>query len=163
MTDVELWIDKAKIQELFSLYTFKFDGHDAEGWADLFLEDGVFEVEGGGGSQKFTGRDILINFARNHFNMAPGTRHIQTSHITDVNGDEAFNRCAMSHVMTTPEKVVVFAAGFYETWLVRREGEWKIKHRIAHADNFENFEQGELADIFGPFNRWCDENCDNPA
>ena len=36
--------DKLAIQEIIAQYSYTYDSQDAEGFAQLFVEDGVFEV-----------------------------------------------------------------------------------------------------------------------
>jgi hypothetical protein len=36
--------DKLAIHEIIARYSHTYDGQDAEGFAELFVEDGIFEV-----------------------------------------------------------------------------------------------------------------------
>ncbi len=49
-------------------------------------------------------------------------------------------------------------SGWYESTLERVAGEWKIKHRIVHADNGATFIEGELAVHIEPLLGWMAEN-----
>jgi len=132
MSELEAWVAKAQISELFAEYAFAFDDQDASAWSNLFAPNGIYEVQHPKIGAKISGHAELIEFAQSNFE--DGVRHIQTSHITELNGNTAHHKCAMSHVLTTPEKVIVCIAGWYETWLTKADGDWKITHRIAYPD-----------------------------
>ena len=40
--------DKLAIQQAIANYSYTFDSGDAEGWANIFTEDGVWEFFAGG-------------------------------------------------------------------------------------------------------------------
>ena len=158
MADVQEWIEKLAIQELFTRYAHTIDGYDAEGWAGCFTEDGIFEVEGGGSRLQFRGRKALIEFAKAHINLLPGTRHLMTGHLIEIKEEEATHRCTLMGFLTRPGKVYTFVSGWYESKVIKVNGQWKISHRIAHCDNAEEFTQGEIANVIGEFAVWMAEH-----
>lgn len=162
MADPQEWMEKLALQELFARYAHTVDGYDAEGWVDCFTEDGIFEVEGGGSRLQFRGREALLEFVQAHIQLLPGTRHVMTGHLAEIEGNEASHRCTLTGFLTRPGKVYTFASGWYESKLKKVNGQWKIAHRIAHCDNFEQFTQGEIANLFGSFNTWMAEHATRP-
>lgn len=132
MSELNIWIEKARILELFAEYTFAFDDQDADTWSKLFTPNGIYEVHHPDIGVKVSGHTKLMKYAKSNFDG--GVRHIQTCHLTELDSETAHHKCAMSHVLTTPEKVVVCIAGWYETWLSKTNGDWKIRHRIAYPD-----------------------------
>ena len=61
-------------------------------------------------------------------------------------------------MLSRPEKVYTFISGWYESTLRKIGGEWKIKHRIVHADNGAAFVEGELAVHIEPLLSWMAAN-----
>ena len=61
-------------------------------------------------------------------------------------------------MLSRPEKVYTFISGWYESTLEKEAGEWKIKHRIVHADNAASFIEGELAVHIKPLLGWMAAN-----
>lgn len=156
------WQDKLEIREVFGLYALTVDAGDSKGWAELFTDDGVFEIEAGAGGlrSQFRGTKAIEAFCTAHSTMIPGTRHMMTGFVTEVDGDEASDRCTLVGHVNRPEKVYIFASGWYETRLKKVDGRWRITHRTAHCDNFEpeQFAKGELATLFGELNAWVAKN-----
>lgn len=151
MIDVQEWIEKMAIQELFARYAHTIDGNDSEGWVDCFTEDGIFELEGGGSSLKFRGRENLIEFAKAHINLLPGCRHLMTGHLIEIEGEEATHRCTLTGFLTRPGKVYTSVSGWYESKVIKVDGQWKILHWIVHFDNAEQFKYGEIANFLGKY------------
>lgn len=156
------WQDKLEIREVFGRYALTVDAPDPAAWAALFTDDGIFEIEAGAGGPRFQfrGTEQIELFAEVHGRLIPGTRHMMTGFVTDVDGDEATDHCTLVGHVNRPEKVYIFASGWYETRLKKIDGKWRIAHRIAHCDNFEpeQFANGELASLFGELNTWVAEN-----
>lgn len=154
--------DKLLIHELFGRYALTIDAYDAEGWASCFAPDGAFVIEGGPGGKHtmFEGHDALVAFAKAHARLFPGTRHMQCDHVTEVDGDEAYDRCTKTGHVTRPDRVYTFSSGWYESWLRRIDGEWHITKRIVHNDNFgqQQFINGEVRQLFGELNEWVARN-----
>ena len=50
--------DRVDIDNLFSSYAYLIDDGDADGWIDLFVDDGVFDVPG---LNRFEGPEGLRN------------------------------------------------------------------------------------------------------
>ena len=78
--------DHAEIVQLYATYNLALDGGDAQGWADTFVEDGVFANN--------TGRAALIAFAEGFTEQQAGhARHWNTNiHLTKT-ADGAAGTC----------------------------------------------------------------------
>lgn len=154
--------EKFAVQEVMARYSHTIDRYDSVGWAECFTPDGVFEIEAGPGGPRsaFEGREALIEFADTHARLLPNTRHAMSGHLTEIDGDTAYNTALLLGLVSRPDKVHVYASGWYETWFEKREGEWRITRSIGHCDNFapELFENSELTAIFGELNEWVANN-----
>jgi hypothetical protein len=158
MSDVDFLMERLAIEDLFARYAHTADGYDADGWVDCFTEDGIFELESDGSGLRFIGRQALDDFIRAHIRLLPGTRHVMTNHLVDFDGVRAQHRCTLTGMLSRPDKVYTFISGWYDSALEKVSGQWKIKHRIAHADNAANFAAGELVVHFQPMMDWIAAN-----
>jgi ketosteroid isomerase-like protein len=158
MTNENLLLERLAIEDVFALYAHAADEYDADSWVKCFTEDGIFEVETDGNRIQFAGRPALQDFIHAHIRLLSGTRHVQTNHLVNIEGDNATHRCTLAGMLSRSEKVHTFISGWYESTLKKIAGEWKIKHRIVHVDNGANFIEGELAIHIKPFMEWMTEN-----
>jgi ketosteroid isomerase-like protein len=158
MTNENLLLERLAIEDVFARYAHAGDEYDADGWVECFTEDGIFEVETDGNRIQFAGRPALQDFIHAHIRLLSGTRHVQTNHLVNIEGDNATHRCTLAGMLSRSEKVHTFISGWYESTLKKIVGEWKIKHRIVHVDNGANFIEGELAIHIKPFMEWMTEN-----
>ena len=154
MTGDNLLIDRLAIEDVFARYAYTADGYDAKGWVGCFTEDGIFEIESDGNRTQFVGRQALHDFICAHIRLLPGTRHVMTNHLVNIEGDRAQHRCTVTGMLSRPEKVYTFISGWYESRLRKIDGEWKIKRRLVHADNGAAFVEGELAVHIKPLLSW---------
>lgn len=154
MHDINQLADRVAIIELVSNYAHALDNYDADAWVNCFTEDAIHEVQAGDSTIRFAGRDMLKKFVDAHIQLLPGTRHLMTNHVVTIDGDYAKHKCTLTGTVARPDKVYLFVSGSYESDVVKVNGEWKIKHRLTHVDNPENFEQGELATHMQPIMEW---------
>jgi ketosteroid isomerase-like protein len=114
--------DIEEIRKLLARYCFAIDSLNADGWADLFTEDGVFHYTLG---EPLIGRDALRQFV----SMVPGDRHHLTmNEIIEVDGDGATVR---SYALVTKESPpVISAVGDYEDTLLRTPDGWRFARRV---------------------------------
>jgi uncharacterized protein (TIGR02246 family) len=110
------------IRKLLAQYCFAIDSLNADAWADLFTEDGVFHYALG---DPLVGRDALRQFV----SMVPADRHHLTmNEVIEVDGDQA---TAQSYALVTKESPpVISAVGDYEDTLRRTPDGWRFAHRI---------------------------------
>ena len=158
MSELDLLANRLSIEDLFARYAHTADTYDADGWIDCFSADGIFEVAANDGGIKFVGRENLKEFIYAHIHLLPGTRHVMTNHLVDIDGNRAQHRCTLTGMLSRPEKVYTFISGWYESNLEKASGQWKIKHRIVHVDYSANSAEEELSAYLQPLVDWMAEN-----
>jgi uncharacterized protein (TIGR02246 family) len=114
--------DRDEILQLMYRYNHAIDGGDAEGWAETFTDDGVFDVAG----HITTGRDALVKFA----SSVSGTRHMVSNSLINVNGDTA----AVSAYLVVYHGMQPATIGSYEDELVRTPAGWRFAKRAFTPD-----------------------------
>ena len=151
-------IESWHIENLIARYAHAGDEYNAEAWVGCFSREGVFEVHTGDIRMQFIGESELTKFINAHIRLLPGTRHVQTNHVTKVDELGARNHCTIVGFLIRPEKIYTFIAGSYETDLEKISGEWKITHRTVHVDNGASFIDGDIADQTRLFMEWMANN-----
>lgn len=124
--------DELAITRLLTSYGFAVDGDDAEGCADLYAADAVFELDG---AVALAGREELrtIVTCDAHQAILPGCAHVMGPFTVDVTGDLA--------TATGYATVYVADAGKRKIWrqslgrweLARRGGRWLVTRRSSWA------------------------------
>jgi uncharacterized protein (TIGR02246 family) len=114
--------DLEEIRKLLARYCFAIDARDAEAWADLFTDDGMFHYSLG---EPLIGKDALREF----ISVVPNDRHHLTmNEIIDIDGDTATVR---AYALVTKESPpVISAVGDYEDTLRRTADGWRFSSRI---------------------------------
>lgn len=115
--------DRDEILQLLYRYNHAIDSGDAEGWADTFTEDGLFEGPVPGGLR---GRAQLVEFASG----VSGIRHMVLNPLVDVDGDTAGVR-AYILVLAGGQVVTV---GTYDDTVVRTPAGWRFSRRLFTPD-----------------------------
>ena len=125
--------DRFEIQELVSRYNHAIDFADYDAWVDCFTPDGVFE----GGAGRFVGRAELQKFTEQFKQMRlkmPNIRHCVLNTVTEVDGDSATS-CSYLQLLTTgQEGTKLLFSGRYNDKVVKVDGRWRFKERIATRD-----------------------------
>jgi len=103
---------------LLAAYCIKMDRRDAEGWADLFTDDGQFFAFG----RSFDGHEGLQKLAA----TSPGGIHIAGHAVIELAGDEA---TAQSTFVFVDQKSHDMRIGFYDDVLVRTAVGWRFRTR----------------------------------
>jgi uncharacterized protein (TIGR02246 family) len=120
--------DKDAIRELLSQYCFCVDSGDAETYAAMFTEDGVWD---GGPFGRRQGRPALREL------IAGGPRslrHLTTNPVITIRGETATARSYLLIVSTSSDKPPsLFFAGFCDDQFVKEAGRWLIRSRAIHA------------------------------
>ena len=80
--------DRDEILQLLYRYNHAIDNGDAEGWADTFTPDAVFDAAG----NLMSGREALVAFAAS----VHGARHVVANPVVDIAGDTATVRARTS-------------------------------------------------------------------
>jgi len=115
--------DRDEILQLLYRYNHAIDSGDAEGWADTWTDDGVFEI---GGAQPITGRAGLVEFAKS----VSGLRHMALNPLVEVNGDSARVRA----YVVVLQGGAIAVTGATEDHVVRTPGGWRLARRVFAGD-----------------------------
>ena len=126
--------DREEIQRVLLNYGRFLDARRLVDYANLFAKDG--EWVGGFGTVK-TPKGIQDFMEKNIGTGANATHtyHQLSNFMIDVKGDEATAWSRWAFITATPDqKPNVAQGGHYEDKLVREDGKWKFKQRIAFTD-----------------------------
>lgn len=128
---VELLEDKLAITELLTAYSPAVDSGSADEVANLWLEDGVYDVDTGAMHGRGELRAMVKSDAHQHWIMN-GAAHMMTPAHIRINGNEAVATCHSQLIIKDPEnpkgfKVLRITANRWE--LVKNDGVWKVKLR----------------------------------
>ncbi len=130
--------DMLAIQQEVARYSYTFDSGDAESWANLFTDDGLWEMYPIGATEPATrlqGHAELRAFAEDRYAGRPEnltSYHHQSGVIFDeLTGDTASVRTML--VLTVKpdgEPVRILMTGVYtDEWLKTSKG-WRLKYRV---------------------------------
>jgi 3-phenylpropionate/cinnamic acid dioxygenase small subunit len=128
--------DIEEIRTVLTDYGRYLDAHDLVAYSHLFASDGEW-VGGFGTGKGPTGIQTLME--RNLGVTAkakPGsTYHLLTNFLIDVQGDTATAWSRWTFVVTSADnKPSIMYGGHYDDTLVREDGRWKFKRRVAIND-----------------------------
>ena len=140
--------DKLAIHEMIAQYSYTYDSKDADGFAQLFVEDGVFEIFIAGQTSpavRLPSRREIREWAAQRLQERNGrftSRHYQSGILFDeLSSDSARTR---TMVLVTHQGVAESApratdSGVYhDQWRKTPEG-WRLAHRAAHVDRDPGF------------------------
>lgn len=126
--------DIEEIRTLLLDYGRFLDSRDLAAYARLFARDG--EWVGGFGSAR--GPAAIQAFMEKNLGTGPNrgnTYHILSNFVIDVKGDTATAWSRWTFVTPgTDGRPVISQAGRYDDALVREDGRWKFKRRVASND-----------------------------
>jgi uncharacterized protein (TIGR02246 family) len=126
--------DIEEIRTLLLDYGRFLDSRDLAAYSRLFAKDG--EWVGGFGSAK--GPADILAFMQKNLGTGPNRNnsyHILSNFEIDVKGDTATAWSRWTFIVpATDGKPVISQAGRYEDTLVREDGRWKFKRRVAAND-----------------------------
>jgi hypothetical protein len=120
--------DRLDIEQLYAAYNHAIDGGDAEGWADTFTPDGVFNT-------RFTGREALVGFVKSWKERGGGNRRHWNSNLRVVatpDGATGSVYLMLWDVGVKPATIV--STGKYEDVLVKTKDGWRFKSRVVKGD-----------------------------
>ena len=129
--------DREAIRELLIAYGRTLDQRDFRAFADLFAADGGEWVGGMGGVQGRPAIQKLMEdtIGKNTGGMNSPNLHVFSNESIEVNGDEARALSKWIFVVrgddNRPQLVYL---GHYDDTLIREQGEWKFKRRVAYGD-----------------------------
>lgn len=110
--------DIEAIKQLKARCSALVDRDDAEGFADLFTDDGVFA----GAFQSLEGREALLGVK-----FWPFMVHYVGNPIIVVERDEGYGKWYFLRPYTDHEGQACWAGGRYDDHYVRRDGAWKFR------------------------------------
>jgi uncharacterized protein (TIGR02246 family) len=126
--------DTEEIRTLLLDYGRFLDSRDLAAYSRLFAKDG--EWVGGFGSAQ--GPAAILAFMEKNLGTGPNrtnTYHLLTNFVIDVKGDTATAWSRWTFVTPGSDgKPVIAQAGRYDDTLVRENGRWKFKRRVASND-----------------------------
>ena len=126
--------DKEEIQNLLLDYGRHLDNRDVAAYSRLFAKDGEwvggFGTASGGpaGIQAFMEKSMgtAPNRAKNY--------HLLSNFVIAVNGDAATAWSRWAFVVPGERGAAISQAGRYDDTLVREDGHWRFKRRVASND-----------------------------
>jgi hypothetical protein len=127
---------RAGIAETSARYSHAIDSGDAEGWADTFMPEGVFDTRDREESQLRTiqGRAQLLDFAA-HFSRRPERwhKHLMFAPILTFADETRVEQAAYQAVLVEHEQDGrVWEFGRYRDTLTRcDDGRWRFDRRIS--------------------------------
>ena len=134
--------DRLAIQEMIARYSHAYDDRDAETFAQLFVEDGIFEVivpGESGPTVRLSSRAAIRTWAAERHRLTAGSR--ARHHQSGVLFDELTTDTARMRAMllltrqgapdTAP--LLHLTGVYHDTWRKVREG-WRLVHRAARVD-----------------------------
>ena len=139
-------LDKEAIKDVLARYAITVDSGDAEGFAELFTPDAVWEwpqVD-----LRYQGRGALHDLAAAIADNLPGGQHVMSNHVISVNGDSATVVCELTCFISRPQKIYTVLQGFYRDRLVKINGNWLICRRTVDVRNPELITHGEIGDLY---------------
>ena len=125
--------DRSEIEQLLLNYGRYLDARDFKAYAQLFARDGVWEggmgtVQGPAAIQTFMEKAIPGPNTMHNF-------HLLSNFVIDVQGDTGTAWSRWQFVAPGPDgRPIVAQAGRYDDTLVREDGRWKFKRRVAAND-----------------------------
>lgn len=122
--------DYLDIQQLYARYAQTIDAGDAEGWANTFTPDGVF-------NNSSRGHDALVQFIHDWRDKRDGAnRRHWNSNLVITPTPSGANGSVYLLLMNTGVRPPVPAASYiYEDTLVKTSSGWRFKTRVLHPDN----------------------------
>jgi len=125
--------DRASIERLLIEYGRTLDARDFKAYSELFARDGVWS----GGMGTIQSPAAIKTFMEKAI-PGPNTAHnfhILSNFAIDVNGDAATAWSRWTFMVPGPNNTAVAAqSGRYDDALVREDGRWKFKKRVASND-----------------------------
>src|SRR5688572_7011477 len=123
--------DKGEIEALLLDYGRHLDNRDFTGYASLFAKDG--EWIGGFGTVKAADIKAFMEKAMGTQNTAKNY-HLLSNFVITVNGDTGTAWSRWAFVVPGQQGATIAQAGRYDDELVRENGRWKFKKRVASND-----------------------------
>ncbi len=128
--------DIEEIRKVLTDYGRFLDAHDLVAYSHLFAADGEW-VGGFGTGKGPAGIQALMekNLGVTAKGKPGSTYHLLTNFLIDVQGDSATAWSRWNFVVTSADnKPTIMYGGHYDDTLIRENGQWKFKRRVAVND-----------------------------
>ena len=134
--------DKLGIQEMIARYSYAYDSKDADAFAQLFVEDGVFEVIVPAESSprvRLSSQTAIREWASQRHQLHTGSqsRHYQSGVLFDeLTSDTAAARTMLLLTRQSAEDgapLLHLTGVYHDKWRKTQEG-WRLVHRAARVD-----------------------------
>ena len=122
--------DILAIQQLYARYNHAVDFGDAEGWADCFTADAVFDAQPVG---PLTGREALVDFARRYHQNISG-RHWTNNLLLEETDSGARGTCYLILFRLGEGGATPMITGIYRDELTKEADSWRFKSRTMTSD-----------------------------
>jgi uncharacterized protein (TIGR02246 family) len=125
--------DKEEIAALLLDYGRHLDNRDFGAYSRLFAKDGEWV----GGFGKVAGPANIQAFMEKALGTGPNKAknyHLLSNFVIDVKGDAATAWSRWAFVVPGEKGAVIAQAGRYDDMLVREDGRWRFKQRVASSD-----------------------------
>ena len=125
--------DKEEIQNLLLDYGRHLDNRDFAAYSRLFAKDGEWV----GRLRLCAGPASIQAFMEKNMGTGPNRAknyHLLSNFVITVNGDTATAWSRWAFVVPGERGAVISQAGRYDDTLVREDGHWKFKRRVASND-----------------------------
>ena len=125
--------DKEEIQNLLLDYGRHLDNRDFGAYSRLFATDGEWV----GGLGPVSGPASIQAFMEKSIGTGPNrgkNYHLLSNFVINVTGDTATAWSRWAFVVPGERGAVISQAGRYDDTLVREEGHWRFKRRVASND-----------------------------
>jgi uncharacterized protein (TIGR02246 family) len=132
-TRLQRFEDKAEIEALLLDYGRHLDSRDFAAYSALFAKDGEWV----GGFGTVAGPANIKAFMEKAMGTQPNTAknyHLLSNFVITVNGDTATAWSRWAFVVPGERGAAISQAGRYDDTLVRENGRWKFKKRVASND-----------------------------
>ena len=135
--------DRLAIQEMIARYSYAYDSQDAAAFAQLFVEDGVFEVFVPGRARpavRLRSRVAIREWAARRLRERRGrfsSRHYQSGILFDeLTADSARTRTMVlvTHQGRAGAVPRLTLSGVYHDQWRKTDSGWRLAHRAAHVD-----------------------------
>ena len=128
---LKVFEDKAEIESLLLDYGRHLDDRNFAGYASLFAKDGQWI--GGFGTVAAADIKAFMEKAMGTQNTAKNY-HLLSNFVITVKGDTATAWSRWAFVVPGQQGATISQAGRYDDELVRENGRWKFKKRVASND-----------------------------
>ena len=120
--------DYIDIQQLYARYAQLIDRGDAEGWANTFTPDGVF-------NNSSRGHDALVQFVHDwDKRRGASLRHWNSNLVVTPSAEGASGSIYMQLLDISTKQPTATASYRYEDALVKTAAGWRFKTRVLHRD-----------------------------